>query len=107
MISLAGSVRSIQTMSVRGVMMARTGLSARRSMRSIMSRSSISSTPAWVPSTSRAFSSSSVTSCWVARCRPNTRSTSAVDFPSNQTAGAVSFVMRAIGRATLAAIGSG
>ena len=42
-------------------MIARTGLSARRSTRSIMSRSSVSSTPVCAPSTSRAFSSSSVT----------------------------------------------
>jgi|GEM_PF-5394879 len=61
--SLAGSVRSIQTISVRGVMIARTGLSARRSTRSIMSRSSLSSTPVSSPSSSSAFSSSSVTVC--------------------------------------------
>jgi hypothetical protein len=39
-------VRSIQASSVRGVMIARTGLSARRSTRSIMSRFLGSSTPA-------------------------------------------------------------
>ena len=70
-ISFGGSVRSIQAISVRGVMIARTGLSARRSTRSIMSRSSVSSTPACAPSTSSAFSSSSVTVWRGARCRPN------------------------------------
>ena len=66
-ISRGGSVRSIQAMSVRGVMMARTGLSASRSTRSIMSRSSLSSTPVCSPSASSAFSSSSVIVCGAAR----------------------------------------
>ena len=60
-ISRGGSVRSIQAIPVRGVMMARTGLSASRSTRSIMSRSPVSSTPVCSPSASSAFSSSSVT----------------------------------------------
>ena len=84
-----GSVRSIQASSVRGVMMARTGLSARRSTRSIMSRSlGLQNTPAWVPSASRALSSSSVTS-WRGgvRAMPSRRRTRSEDFPSSQTIG--------------------
>ena len=50
-------------------MIARTGLSARRSTRSMMSRSSVSSTPVSAPSTSIAFSSSSLTARAVLRLR--------------------------------------
>ena len=106
-ISLGGSVRSIQAISVRGVMIARTGLSASRSRRSIMSRSSVSSTPACAPSTSSAFSSSSVTVCRGARCRPNSRSTAPDDLSSSQTTGPLTRAIQAIAGATWAAVCSG
>ena len=69
-------------------MIARTGLSARRSTRSIMSRSSVSSTPVSAPSTSIAFSSSSLTARRSSPAGPKARSTSAVAWPSSQTTGA-------------------
>ena len=106
-ISFGGSVRSIQANSVRGVMIARTGLSARRSTRSIMSRSSVSRMPAWAPSISSAFNSSSVTAGRTALCRPNRRRMPLEEALSSQTTGPTIVASPAIGRATQIATGSG
>ncbi len=76
-------------------------------MRSIMSRSSVSSTPACAPSATSAFSSSSVTTCGAARCQPNSHITNAEDAPSNQTIGPTIRDSPAIGPASRAAICSG
>ncbi len=84
----ASARRSTQTSSLRGVMIARTGRSASRSRRSIMLRSSCSSTPAWAPSAISARSSSSVTVSRPVLVTPNRRSTSDEDCLSSHTAGA-------------------
>jgi hypothetical protein len=100
-------VRSIHSISVRGVISARIGLSARRSTRSIMCRSSVSMAPEVAPSATTAFTSSSVTELSEGSCRPNRRRTSAEELESSQITGAVKRASVARGRETTMAIASG
>ena len=92
---------------MRGVINARTGLSAKRSTRSIICRSSVSSAPVSAPSATTALTSSSVTDCSLGRLAPNKRSTRPEDRDITQTTGALARASQDNGRDTATAMRSG
>ena len=98
---------SIQSTSVRGVMMPRTGRSPRRMTPEIMSRSSGSITPALAASATTVRISSSVTALAGASRRPSRRNTRPVEASNSQTTGPMARESSVMGRATAQAMPSG
>ncbi len=105
-ISCSLAPRSIQSSSVRGVIISRTGRSASRTTPARIWCCSASITPERVASAKIMCSSSAVTLDWPPGRMPNKRMSRPDDVSSNQTSGAAMAASTAIGRAIKTAIGT-
>src|SRR5436309_1763636 len=97
-ISVGVVLMSRQTMSVRGTMTARTGVSSSSNTLWIISRSSRSTTPSLAPTSTRVRSSSSVSIAWSTRSRPMSRTVRSVSPVSTARTGRKSTPSHATGR---------